>query len=218
MTDRPHFKQLTSHEATRALYIDFEADATHQPVLLGVHRRGGSSPRPRVPQRITDLLFAPLGLPAADLHTTIRNLVMRAERRDRRIVAWSENELKVVRNLGDKDLTARFEAQFLNARSFAERWRNKCHDRAKPETNRLRDYLDLIGYTVPTDATYGEGAETIRRIRASLEKGRAPTPNQLDRWHRLLEHNRFDCAGMRAVCLVAAREIDAVDVRRERPT
>jgi hypothetical protein len=30
-------------------------------------------------------------------------------------------------------------------------------------------------------------------------------------WDELLEHNRHDCAGMRAVCLLATREMESAD-------
>ena len=46
---------------------------------------------------------------------------------DRLIVAWSERELDVVREYCPQHLD-RFEARFRNAREFAVRWRNKCHD------------------------------------------------------------------------------------------
>jgi hypothetical protein len=135
---------------------------------------------------------------------------MRAEKKQRRIIAWSAHELDVVRTLDDPDLVARFEARFCNGKELAKRWRWHCHRGSKPPTNRLRDYLDLVRYPVPAEAPYGAGAKTIRDIRDRLERGLEPTASQLARWARLLEHNRHDCAGMRRVCTLAAREIDAV--------
>jgi hypothetical protein len=63
---------------------------------------------------------------------------------------------------------------------------------------------------VPAEAAPDEVGETIRRLRPRLRRGRALTPSQQRRWRRLLVHNQHDCAGMRAVCLRATEELDAV--------
>ena len=104
----------------------------------------------------------------------------------------------------------RFQSRFVNARAFAVRWRNRCHAGKKPPTNSLADYLALIEYRVSEGAGPGLAGETIRIVRKALEKGRGIeglTENQLRRWGDLREHNLHDCAGMRRVCLLAAREV-----------
>ena len=205
-------KRLTAAEALRALYIDFEGGKDQPPVLLGVHRRGrGASPY--VQQDVVDEAFAGLVPRYLPLRDCVENTVRRAEHGDRRIVSWSEHDLNVVRTLADEDpeLVARFEARYANARAFAEYWRNKLHDRDKPEQGRLADYQVLIGYPVPDDAEPGHVGDTIRDLRPRLERGLPLTASQLARWDRLLEHNRFDCAGMRAVCLRATRELEATE-------
>ena len=206
------FRILSSAEALRALYIDFEGEKDKPPVLLGAHRRGRGA-TPFVHFVVVDQAFASLLEPATWLRDAIENIVRRAEHRDRRIVAWSEHELGVVRKLcaDDPDLVARFEARFANARAVAERWRNKCHDGDRPDPGRLVDYLGLIGYPLPDEAVGGGVGETIRLIRDRLDRGLPPTDGQRARWSRLLEHNRHDCVGMRKVCLRATREIEAAD-------
>jgi hypothetical protein len=210
MTDhaRP-FRHLTEAEALRALYVDFEGEKDRPPVLLGVHRRGRGA-RPFVQQDVLDEGFAGLAGSCLSLHDAVEKVVRRAEHGDRRIVAWTEHELRVVRTLHAEDpaLVARFEARFVNARAVAERWRNKLHGGDKPERGRLVDYLALVGYPVPEEAGGGDVGETIRAIRGRLERGLSPTPTQRERWDRLLEHNRHDCVGMRRVCISAARELD----------
>jgi hypothetical protein len=208
------FDRLTSAEANRALYIDFEGRKDEPPVLLGVQRRGRGA-RPFVHQVIVDAVFSPLSGPSQPLVDAVANVVRRAERRDRRIVAWSEHELRVVRSLTDVDaeLIARFEARYVNARRVAERWRNKLYGGDKPETGALVDYLALIDYEVPPEAAGGRVGETIGSLRPTLERGSPPTERQRDRWQRLLEHNRFDCAGMRRVCLRAATELGGAALR-----
>jgi hypothetical protein len=213
MTDRARpFRHLSEAEALRALYIDFEGEQDRLPVLLGVHRRGRGA-RPFVQQDVLDEAFAGLAGSCLSLHDAVEKVVRRAEHGDRRIVSWTEHELKVVRTLAaeDPELVARFEARFVNARAVAERWRNKLHGGDKPDPGRLVDYLALSGYPVPEEAAAGDVGETIRDMRGRIERGLPPTPGQQARWDRLLEHNRHDCAGMRHVCLRATAELSDPD-------
>jgi hypothetical protein len=210
-------KDLTPEEASRALYVDFEGEKDKPPILLGCAHRPGKDEPPWVPQFVTSELFALLAvadeLDLLSLPVAVERIIQRAESKDRRIVAWSEHELKVVKTYCPEHLE-RFDARFVNARSLAERWRNKCHDRQKPPTNRLADYLDLIGHEVPEGAGAGKAGTTIRRLRISLQSGRGPTGDQRQRWVYLRDHNRHDCAGMRKVCLKAAEEIAAWDAKK----
>ena len=145
------------------------------------------------------------------LRDAVEHVVRRAEHGGRRIVSWSEHDLRVVRTLRDEDpeLVARFEARYVNALAVAKRWRNRVHDGIKPESGELGGYLSLIKYPVPDDAEPGHVGDTIRDLRPRLERGLPLTVSQQARWGHLVEHNRFDCAGMRAVCLRATRELDA---------
>ena len=214
MTDQARgFKRLTEAEALRALYLDFEGQKGKPPVLLGVHRHGRGA-RPCVQQDILDEAFAGLGRSAMTIRQVVTKVVQRAESRDCRIVSWSEYDLGVVRTLRGEDpaLVDRFEARYANARGVAERWRNKLYGGDKPDPGRLVDYLALIGYSVPPDAAGGAVADTVDALRPRLERGVPPTATQKERWQRLLEHNRFDCAGMRRVCLRASRELDEAAV------
>ena len=203
-------KRLSAAEALRALYIDFEGRKDEAPVLLGVHRRGRGS-RPNVQQDVVDETFAGLVPRYLPLREAVGNVVRRAEHGDRRIVSWSEHDLRVVRTLRDEDpeLVARFEALYANALAVAKRWRNRVHDGIKPESGELGGYLSLIKYQVPDDAEPGHVGDTIRDLRPRLERGLPLTVSQQARWDHLVKHNRFDCAGMRAVCLRATRELDA---------
>jgi hypothetical protein len=211
MTDEgQRFKRLTEAEALRALYMDFEGEKGKPPILLGVHRRGHGA-RPFVHQDTLDETFASLGGSTMTLRAAVTKVVQRAECRDCRIVAWSEHELRIVGTLDtdDPELVARFKTRFANARAVAKHWRNKLYAGKKPAAGRLVDYLALIEYGVPAEATGGDVGDTIRAIRSRLERGLSPTVVQRERWERLVEHNRFDCAGMRRVCLRAMRELDA---------
>src|SRR4051794_23508793 len=116
MTDRRSFKRLSAAEAMRALYIDFEGGRDKPPVLLGIHRRGRGD-RPFVHQVVVDPTFADLGIPSMSLRAAVAIAVVRAEAGDRRLISWSEHDLKVVRTLAGQDprLVERFEDRYCNA-------------------------------------------------------------------------------------------------------
>lgn len=140
---------------------------------------------------------------------------MRAEHGDRRIVSWSEHDLELVRRLRDDEpeLVARFERRYANALALARRWAYWIHREAKPLDGNLSGYLALIGYEVPTGGGPGRVGSTIRALRPTLHAGRTLTALQRQRWAELLEHNRHDCAGMRAVCLRSTYELESADHR-----
>ncbi len=214
-TTQPTWAEVTLESLHRALYIDFEGQKDKPPVLLGSATRSGRESWP--PQYITDSAFEPLaiagGMELLTLPAAIERILLRAEAKDRQIVAWSEHELDVVKTYSPQHV-ARFESRYVNARSYAVRWRNKCHDRKKPGTNALADYMALIEHTVPPEAGPDEVGKTVARARKSLGKGRGVaglTPDQLRRWEHLREHNRHDCVGMRKICLIAAEEIDVFE-------
>jgi hypothetical protein len=214
-------KQVTLDEARRALYIDFEGRKDQPPVLLGCTRRSRAHGELSVWQAITDATFAQLAdsdqLELLSLADAVERILMRAEKKNRRIVAWSEHELNVVRRYCPEHLD-RFESRFINARSLAERWRNKCHGGQKPASNKLVAYLELIRYEVPEGAGPDRVGDTLKTLKAAFDRGRRAsnlTVNQHQRWRDLRNHNRHDCAGMRSVCVLAADEIAAAD-RRDR--
>lgn len=206
---------ISPDDASRALYIDFEGEKDKPPVLLGCANRLGHGTRPWVWQAVTDPRFELLAraddIRQMSLPEAVERILQRAERKDRRIVAWSEHELGVVRD-HCPELLDRFQSRYVNARTVAVHWRNKCHAGQRPRTNTLADYLDLIAYGVSEAGRPGRAGETIRTIRKALEQERRVedlTDNQRRRWSDLREHNLHDCAGMRAVCLLAARELAA---------
>lgn len=202
--------RLSAADALRALYVDFEGNKDQPPVLLGVHRRGRGA-RPYVQQDVTDPAFDGLVPRYFPLPEAVRNVVRRAEHRNVPIVAWTEHELKVVRRdcADDANLVARFEACYVNAYSVAKYWRNRLHGGARPDEHTLYRWLELVGWEVPTEAEAGHVGATLTSLRATLERGGHPSPRQLAAWDRLVEHNRQDCAGMRRLCIVATRELEA---------
>lgn len=203
------FKQLSEGEAQRALYIDFEGGQDKPPVLLGILGHRGRGAEPSVFQVVVDREFEPAGPMPRGLIDAVETVVQRAEHGDRRIVSWSQHDLDVVRRLHDDqpELVARFEHRYANALGVARRWANRMHPEDRPADGRLVGYLALIGYEIPPGASAGHVGQTIRALRPRLQAGRPLTPAHRRRWARLLEHNRYDCDGMREVCLLATREL-----------
>ena len=182
-------------------------------MLLGCTRRSGPDQIERVWQAVTDEQFEPLAradeIELLELSDAVERILQRADSKDRLIVAWSEHELDVVRDHCPEKLD-RLRARYVNARSVAVHWRNRCHGGLMPASNALADYLALIGHAVPEGAGPGRAGATIGILRTALKKNRGVaglTENQRHRWRDLREHNRHDCAGMRRVCLQAAREV-----------
>ena len=210
---RNWFKTLTADEARRALYIDFEGQKDQPPVLLGILRRRGRADEPSVFQVVVDPDFEAAGPALRELRRAIEIVVIRAEAGDRRIVSWSEHDLEVVQRLRaeDPELVARFERRYANALAVAKRWANRLHREDKPANGELGGYLAMIGYAVPAGAGPGHIGDTIRALRPALSAGRPLASRQKARWSRLLSHNRHDCAGMRAVALLATAEIEAAE-------
>lgn len=223
MTAQPTWAEVTVKSLRRALYIDFEGQKDKPPVLLGcATKTGKKASSPPAWQYITDSTFEPLArageMELLSLPAAVLRIIQRAEKKDRQIVAWSEHELNVVKTYCPEHLE-RFESRYVNARSYAVRWRNKCHGGEKPEVGTLANYLVQIGHSVPKGAGPGDVGKTIGLVRKSLEKGIGVdglTESQQRRWDLLREHNRHDCVGMRKVCLCAAEEIEAFEARSTR--
>jgi len=199
------FKQMTETEARQAIYIDFEGGKDEPPVLLGVLRAA-------VQQYVVDKTFTPAGPRYREPREAIRATVDKAQRLKRRIVSWSEHDLDVVRELtNDPRLVRDFEARYANGRALAARWASRMNDIVKPDDGDLEHYLRLVDFEVPGSARPGQVGKTIRSARPSLEAGRMLSENQAARWADLLEHNRYDCEGMRAVCVRAATDLERLD-------
>jgi len=201
------FKQMTAAEARTAFYVDFEGGKDAEPVLIGILRK-------RTQQYVLDPVFRPLGPDYLELRQAVATVVARAEKQERRIASWSEHDLQIVRSLTkEPELVRRFEARYANGRALAARWATRTSGLAKPDSGDLEHYLPLVGFDVPEAAGPGHVGQTVRDLRPTLVAGRRPTDSQLGRWADLLEHNRYDCEGMRAVCVRAATDLERVDAR-----
>ena len=201
------FRQMTPPEARTAFYVDFEGGKDGPPVLIGVLRK-------HTQQYVVEPAFRDLGPDYRELREAVATVLTRAEKQNRRLVSWSEHDLEIVRSLTkEPELIRRFEARYANGRSLAARWATRAPGIEKPASGDLEHYLALVGYEVPQAAGPGQVGATVRSLRQRLDAGRQPTEAQLERWDLLLEHNRHDCEGMRAVCVRAATELERLDER-----
>lgn len=201
------FKQMTAAEARTAFYVDFEGAKAAPPVLIGILRK-------HTQQYVVDPAFRPLGPAYLELRQAVATVLTRAEKQDRRIASWSEHDLEIVRSLtAEPALVRRFEARYANGRALAARWASRRDEVAKPSEGDLAHYMALIGFEVPESAGPGRVGKTVRSLRTSLDAGRQPSEHQAERWADLLEHNRYDCEGMRAVVIQAATDLEQIDKR-----
>lgn len=202
------FKQLTAAEARTAFYLDFEGSQDQPPVLLGYLRKGP------VQQYVVDREFKSAGPGFLELRQAVSTVITRAQKQERRIVSWSEHDLDIVRrHVKEPGLVHAFEARYANGRALAARWATRSNSIHKPAEGDLEHYLALVGFKVPEFAGPGRVGETIRRLRPSLAASRELTDDQAAAWADLLAHNRYDCEGLRAVCIRAATDVERLDQR-----
>ena len=228
---------MTSAEAQRAIYVDFEGRTKEDPVLLGVLYAEG---RTRIdPNRVVlrhdiiDRTFEPLHR-VDPLETeeyvyrydsevrhhwiAIREVVRRAENQDRLIVAWSQHELLLVQKACQADgLDKTFETHFRDGKATAKRWLRDFHPDQEPPHNahsgshKLAHYMDVVGWVVPPEFGAGNVGANLKLLRGALEKGKTWdtfTDSQRHAWHQVVGHNMHDCLGLRDVVTRAAGELD----------
>ena len=142
------------------------------------------------------------------LRASLRSLVGRAVAQDRLIVSWSCFDKNIVVEFGTLDregLTA-FRARFRDGKATARRWRH-C---TRPDavlgrdsfggTHKLARYFELTAFDVPRRYGVGLVAENLPRVETGVaKKGTFArlTPGQREVWKDVLEHNRYDCVGLR---------------------
>ena len=208
---------MTASQVRRAIYIDFEGRKVldEPPALLGVLYEGD----PDEPgaelifrQYVLDSALWPLAgrgpnTRRAVLTEIINWLIRFSESEHRHLVSWSLHDSDLIRRWSDHTAF-----RHRTAIPTARRWRAGrtslgpgCPD-VEFSGNHLQSYLQLIGYSVPEEVRQG-AAGWIAYVRARME-GAGGDPDRLSPagrrdWERLVEHNRHDCFGMRAVVQAA---------------
>ena len=125
------------------------------------------------------------------------------------IYAWSSHEQDVIDNLlSGISLNASWNNRVIDAKKIAKRWaRIKFPDHQFEKTDfrgrhTLDQYLELIGYKVPTVHGAGKTGSRLTKIREMISTGRSFDdwpPSIKSHWTKLLAHNMHDCYGMKAI-------------------
>jgi hypothetical protein len=197
----PYSNRITRREVNRAIYFDFEGRMNEPPALMGVYSGGWFR------NFVFDPSLAPLVKSSRDAgervfqrriaDTVEKQLLQPAESEDRRLVAFSEHELRCIHAVSP-ELAVRSAARFLNARSFAAAWVNRDrHDlREQLESATLESFVKVCGFDWPEEFSIGP-ADAIKRLRSQLatcsRRQRPIARTSTELWVRLLGYNRHDC-------------------------
>ena len=196
-------RSITTEEAERAIYIDFQKTVKGPPALLGVQVESN------LQQIVLDPRLAGAarasGLEQGNVETILHRLIRWAEDQGRPLVAFSQFERDVIHQCIGRDVSD----LYRDARMIAVRWKKACEPKAKLEDRGLKSFLKLIDY--PRRRYLGElkAAKWIRVVQEALEKQQGDfeklTAVQKSFWTKLLEHNQVDCDGMRELVVTAAQ-------------
>ena len=220
-------KILTSEEAQRAIYIDFEGTAVDPPSFLGVLWFSDSGER-NFKQLILEEALWPMtiGKPSTEFGPctketwkglgAIRKLSVDEERL---VIAWSTHESSELAQRVDGLDGEWFSENVVNAIPIAKFWKKKAFPEVvfkkspkkwKMGKNSLDQYMRLIDYQVPKAFGPGNSASRIRAVREMLLKKGGDysllTPTAKGKWTKALLHNWHDCNGMREVMIRCAEK------------
>jgi len=188
---------LTSEMVRRAIYIDFEGFRDKAPSLIGVAINS------RFYQVVLDeglrLAADAKKIPVRPGDELVRDLLERAVREKRRIVAFSPCEKRICRKFYRLDLSP----VYADANRVVKTWVARAYPGLKRRPKSLKAYLKLIGYERATCLGERQAAQRIRAVRGMcLKRGSydALTGCVKAKWTKLLEYNRIDVLGMRELC------------------
>ena len=220
-------KILTSEEAQRAIYIDFEVTAVDPPSFLGVLWFSDSGERDFKQLILEEALWPmTIGKPSTEFGPctketwkglgAIRKLSVDEERL---VIAWSTHESSELAQRVDGLDGEWFSENVVNAIPIAKFWKKKAFPEVvfkkspkkwKMGKNSLDQYMRLIDYQVPKAFGPGNSASRIRAVREMLLKKGGDysllTPTAKGKWTKALLHNWHDCNGMREVMIRCAEK------------
>ena len=219
-------KVVNLDEALRGIYIDFEGGGPVRRAFLGAFWLDDTNDF-IFRQYLLDEALWPMGgergsgnegfWEPADLTNTLEELRQLAEAEDRLVFAYSEHEQKMIKeHLQEGELLDWWlqDQNLVNARKIAKYW--KYWNRAvtfppkegqKKEWHSLQNYLDLIGYEVPSEHGPGVASSAITQVRKELVEGDGPLSEEANlAWEQAVMHNFHDCCGMRELIIICATE------------
>ena len=195
------------------IFIDFEGNKDKPPTFLGVLERTADNEIFR--QYILEDVFAVLApsdqhqqLHVASLGKILEDIDIRYGQ-NFAIYAWSSREQTAINELLEgAALSVHWANRITDAKQLAKRWARVAfpnHEFKKTEyrgRHTLDQYLELIGYKVPTVHGAGKTGARLRSLRETLIKGQpfeTWPPSKKKYWTNLLAHNKHDCYGMMTV-------------------
>lgn len=213
---RPGRGSVSIQEARGAIYWDFEgsAPATRAgnlvaPTLSGILLENDFT------QYVLESAFfgavsytspsTPWALSPQTLSEHFEMVARRSRTDDRRIVAWSENELNLARDFASPTAFSAIEENYVNARRFATKWRRRAGIEFDEGGNSLDNFRDIFGLPRPTQFGGDQPAAWIKTVRIQLHQRDFDfndlTQRARRKWTLLRKHNERDCRDTREVLL-----------------
>jgi hypothetical protein len=197
---------LSSLEAFRAIYIDFEGFKDMAPTFAGVLIEDSFE------QVLFDIDLTLAGannkLNVVEPSDFLRTLVNKAKFENRRIIGYSSHEKTVFNHFFGLDISS----YYADARLIAKTLRKTTLKEFNPKPKTLTEYLHAIGYP-KKDAAIKKTTSRINSVKKMLLDRKAKygdrafdelTHTVKGKWTRVLNHNHDDVFGMRYLVSLAA--------------
>jgi hypothetical protein len=210
---------ITPEQASSAVYVDFEGTEADPAQLLGVLTPDGEFTQFVLNSRLGSAALA-RSRASGTGHCVIATIDEAVEHIARYldagtvVAAWSRHEYDVIMDAASPSPSKTAVLSALrDAKATAKRWKRREHPDVQwtriryRGINTLDRFMNLVGYDVPSAFGPGLTGKRLRRVHQQLEAKHSYdriTPTTKAQWTKLLEHNRHDCVGMRAVVLTAA--------------
>jgi hypothetical protein len=195
------------------IYIDFEGNKDSPPTFIGVLECTDNTKS--FYQYILEDVFKILApsaqhqqLKAGTIDSILTSIHSRHSA-ETPIYAWSSHEQDVIDILlSGTSLSTSWNNRIIDAKKIAKRWaRTKFPEHQFEKTDfrgrhTLDQYLELIGYKVPTVHGAGKTGSRLTKIREMISTERSFDdwpPSVKSHWTKLLAHNMHDCYGTKAI-------------------
>lgn len=197
-------RTISLEQARRGIYIDFEGFENSGPSLVGI----------LVDNTFTQVVFESSLRNAAkakncavsDICTTIKELINKCSEEDRLLIAYTEHEYDVIKTYCDSDVSL----IYANAHLIAKHWKRKLYPDKPIDDWGLKSFLRFIDFERKDYLRYQKSTSRLNAVMDMLSRKDSYedlTATVKAKWTKLLDHNRIDCEGMKAVTLKAANEM-----------
>ena len=216
-------QRITLEPVSRAIYIDFEGNVDREPTFLGSHHIDAKTGTDIFTQYVHEDIFRSAAKTKAQcvnksIEEAFEHLATIAYRENRIFLAWSSREkLAIETFIANEKLKEFVLSRLFDSKRVARRWKNRFHRNVTFERlprqgrHRLSEYMNLIGYHVPSTAGPGNTGQRLRTVREQLVRRNGDYENltavSKGKWTKVLSHNYHDCVGMREVTLAAMKDL-----------